>query len=412
MVFALSLSEREIAELFEHSYPTTTKTISKYKTPPTKGGELCILVVSDSIVGVGAAYPGQIVTRNDRRIHVQALWAFPDEQPAIGLAPVVPSGALVEALESGGGRLPRINDELATARLREVLGADPINHVLAHLKDRADSVEARTMTADAELLAVRASGLDPRDPKVQTTTLAARDAFRRFRPQPHEQTFVADDMSQIAGYDILLGGDPDCRVLSNGRRTVTVCNVDSTKIEAATGVDLIYFNSTFQALTAVQYKMLEGHPPKTRIDSRAVRQLGRMLEWQERLDALDPASSGSNFRLGPHGSMYFKFVNWNAEPDPLQLHKGIYLPAALLKALIDEGQLRDSRGTTPVVSYSTVPRHLNSTAFITLMTDAWTGTRGASFEEAIQMALDLRDAGQALVLAVSSDADVEAMHSA
>lgn len=412
MVFVLSMSEREIAELFEHSYSTTTKSISKYTDRPTSSGELCILVVANSIMGVGAAYPGQVVTRNDRRIHVEALWAFQDEEPTTGLAPLVSLSTLAEALESGGGRLSGVNVELVTGRLRELLGADPIDVVLAHIKNRAEGVVARTMADDAELLAVRAGGLDPRDPKVLTSTLGARDAFRRFRPQPHEQTFVADDMSQIPGYDILLGDDPDCRVFSNGRRNVTVCNVDSTKIEAATGVDLIYFNSTFQALTAVQYKMLEGHPPKTRIDPRAMDQLGRMLKWQERLDASNPAPSGSNFRLGPHGSMYFKFVNWNAEPDPLQLHKGIYLPASLLKALIDEGQLDGSGGTTPVVSYSTVPRHLNSTAFITLMTDAWTGTRGATFEEAIQMALDLRDADQALVLAMSSDAEVAAKVSA
>lgn len=189
-------------------------------------------------------------------------------------------------------------------------------------------------------------------------------------------------------------------------RTIEVFNVDRTGVESVLGVDLIYFNRTFNAWTLVQYKVMK---PNSHGEGSAIfrpeatfdKEIGAMHAFRAANPDTSPCpETVAAYRLCGDG-FYFKLCRRvqliNSAPELLP---GMYIPRRLMPMMLTEcpgphgGRvIRDGPST----------RHLTNTSFAQLVRDGWIGTRGISSSAVAEIIKDRLKAGTALVIARERD---------
>lgn len=192
---------------------------------------------------------------------------------------------------------------------------------------------------------------------------------------------------------------------SNGKRRLDVLNVNRESIERTLGVDLIYYNATFQSYVMVQYKRMVREGTAASGRSRLVYRPtsdGSLLQEIERMGAYNEVAVSSQidseelsvkdprrYRLHT-GLCYLKFCEPDLDFRNPQLSKGMYLPLDHYCVLSESPLfLRGERGGG-VVTYDTVDRYMDSTQFIHLVAEGWIGSSGIatrSLTETIQSLL-------------------------
>jgi hypothetical protein len=161
-----------------------------------------------------------------------------------------------------------------------------------------------------------------------------------------------------------------------GNRMV-VLNVNRDKIERALGVDLIYYNERYEALTLVQYKRMTESGGMVafwlKSDSNFQKELDRMIEFSQGFISTDQPRELQQYRLHA-GSCFFKFCPTNqSELLPNEMIKGMYLPMDYLQLLINVGAVGPRGGR--VLTYDNAGRWMSNTLFIHLVQEGWIGSR-------------------------------------
>jgi hypothetical protein len=197
-----------------------------------------------------------------------------------------------------------------------------------------------------------------------------------------------------------------------GDRQLEVFNVNTHSIETTIGVDLLYFNSTFEAWTMVQYKLMEagdeGRPAVYRPDLQFDQELARMREFRRACPDSWSANDGArDYRLCGDG-FYFKLCSRHqlvVLSDSLL--PGLYLPRLFAESILVDSSRRGPRGGR-VLHDDNTERHITNTTFAELVRDGWIGTRGLSSAEVGKIVRSGLDARHALVLARSRGAGEQA----
>jgi|SRR3569623_615748 len=203
-----------------------------------------------------------------------------------------------------------------------------------------------------------------------------------------------------------------------GDRLLDVVYQNRTAVERTLGVDLIYYNHTFDAYTLVQYKRMTEEAkvlgkPRTVVfrpnsDSNFAAELGRMNAFRERTpDNWQPPKEWHAYRLNGDG-FFFKFCPAiTLELLTADLIKGMYLPREYLESLL-ASSITDGQRGGKLVAFENVKRHLSNTEFTTMVQQGWVGTRGVSTTEITEIVRDALASGRAVIQAWSSSEDVEA----
>lgn len=201
--------------------------------------------------------------------------------------------------------------------------------------------------------------------------------------------------------------------LTNGQRRLDVLNVNRDRIERTTGVDLIYYNHTFQSYVVVQYKrMTRSHSESRSIyrptgDGSFDDEMERMVSLQplEVAATLEPnALAVRDYRLN-RGPCYLKFCEPELDLTAPQLSRGMYLPLDHFRHLLDSEKLRGERNGL-VVSYDTVDRYMDNTQFTGLVTEGWIGSAGQVTEQITALISCLLSQNHSVTLARDTGAAV------
>lgn len=194
-------------------------------------------------------------------------------------------------------------------------------------------------------------------------------------------------------------------VFSVGGRTLEVFNLNRTRVEHATGADLLYFHEQLNAWTLIQYKSMErdeGAPDKNAIyrpDTTFDSELQRMVDFREQTPDAWASQDGVNaYRLCGDG-FFFKFCS-RIQLEVLSdtLLPGMYLPREFLASVLDDLKLRGERGGR-VVTFENTGRHLTNTLFAELLREGWIGTRGVSSEKIAKIVADALVANRSMSIA-------------
>ncbi len=198
---------------------------------------------------------------------------------------------------------------------------------------------------------------------------------------PSEASLIDNDLRNFPGMVGVAQREHIVR-FTDRRHTLDVMNVNATGVEAATGVDLIYYNHDYDCFVLVQYKRMEKREGKrvSGVDARLPDQLIRMVS----LDALSSTSSSTvspaAFRLGASAT-FTKFAYPVVSPGKASdLTAGMYVPSALLKRLYDDNALRGPRGGA-AITHDNLRRWLGNTQFAELVKEGWVGSSGVSLAD-------------------------------
>lgn len=183
-------------------------------------------------------------------------------------------------------------------------------------------------------------------------------------------------------------------VFKVGGRTLEVFNLNRTRVEHATGADLLYFHEQYNAWTLVQYKSMErddGAPDKRAIyrpDTTFDSELQRMVDFRQQTpDSWSSADSPDSYRLSGDG-FFLKFCS-RIQLEVLSdtLLPGMYLPREFMSSVLNDSRSLGERGGR-ILTFENSGRHLTNTLFSELLREGWIGTRGVSSEKIAQIVRD------------------------
>jgi hypothetical protein len=201
-------------------------------------------------------------------------------------------------------------------------------------------------------------------------------------------------------------------VFSVGDRTLEVFNFNRTRVEHATGADLLYFHEQLNAWTLIQYKSMErddGVPDKRAIyrpDATFDNELQKMVDFRGRTPDVWASQDGVDaYRLCGDG-FFFKFCS-RIQLEVLSdtLLPGMYLPREFVASVLDDPRLRGERGGR-IVTFENTGRHLTNTLFAELLREGWIGTRGVSSAKVAEIVRDALVANRSMSVARARPAGV------
>lgn len=219
-----------------------------------------------------------------------------------------------------------------------------------------------------------------------------------------EDQLIAHDAATFPGADetrfTAIGA-----VFHVANRSLEVFNFNRTRVEHATGADLLYFNQRHNAWTLVQYKSMERNESSRekeaiyRPDDTFEKEIGEMNKFRvETPDSWVPTEGIGGYRLSGDG-FYFKFCS-RVQLEVLSeaLMPGMYLPREYLIALLEDPEARGERGGR-LVSFKNTGRHITNSLFSDLLRDGWIGTRGVSSEKVAEIVRKAVESDRSVTLA-------------
>ena len=259
---------------------------------------------------------------------------------------------------------------------------------------------------DAVGLAVDAAGLDRRqvlaswDGNDDEPFLTGLSDFRIYEdPAIVNDTQVFGDWERIGTSPLGL-----VRFERAGKR-LTIINANRLPIEEAVGCDLVYYTKDYDAYVLVQYKRLRKEKTNWvyRPDKKFDSELARMREIAA---PGEDDSSPEQHRLGQN----FCFVKLcrpaTSNPFSGELAPGFYLPLDYLDKLVKAGRLKGPKDGT-IIDRVSVGRHLVNGSMVSLVSDAWVGTRGLATQQVEEVIRRSLDAGHSVVAAAAASVQVK-----
>ena len=222
-----------------------------------------------------------------------------------------------------------------------------------------------------------------------------------------EDPMVVHDLTHLPGFDVLKTYPYNAAVFESDSERLTVILANRLPLEEQTGTDLIYFNETYQSFVMVQYKAMEreddengvGHAVFRLPNAQLAAEITRMDALLAELRACVPNDDHNGFRLTDNPFFLKLCPRLVFNPDDIGLVPGMYLPLDYWKLLEQHPDIKGPRGGLRV-TYENVGRHLDNSAFTTVVTKAWVGTtpsQSTVLKEAIRQTLET---GKAVAIAV------------
>lgn len=194
-----------------------------------------------------------------------------------------------------------------------------------------------------------------------------------------EDTMIQNDMQVVPGFERLDQTKFGAVTFENDDTKLILLHANHQRLEETLGVDLIYYNNTFNSFVCVQYKAMEHEHsgavfrfPKddltkevTRMDS-ALRLLGQIVRETE----------PHGFRLNEN-PFFLKFCPRVVfEPDKPDLIRGMYLPIDYWRILEQHPSTLGPRQGRRL-TFENAGRYFDNTGFIYLVSKGWIGSNAA-----------------------------------
>lgn len=329
-----------------------------------------------------------------------------------------------DCISGNGGRLPI---EIWNAVISIISRLRPSkSEVINRLLERIDSTENKYLGRASEIVALERDAVGVSLDIFDSTRNTRKNTLGNWHPQsPILPPFLVgvDEISlseeQILAHDLNVFPQGERYAHLYGTqfqlkdRILNIIYANRTSLERNVGVDLIYYNHSFEAYTLVQYKRLRSEGARADALNDFIYRVGygrnffgqisRMREFREsHPDEWKEPMTWLDYRLNGDG-FFFKFCDSIAlKPLSSELTKGMYLPREYVESLINSDVTNGPRGGT-VINYENVKRHLNTTDFTKLVRDGWIGTRGISNESLTELIKQELHAKRAVVYSHSHD---------
>jgi hypothetical protein len=216
---------------------------------------------------------------------------------------------------------------------------------------------------------------------------------------------LAYDLRVFGNWRLQDVGDPLTVSFTDGRRQVTVANVNRTHVESSTGADLIYFSHDWKAYVLVQYKRMEREAGEgwSLRPSRA----GRLTEELERLKALPrrsgPATQSGSFRLSDEAAFLKLCRQLHLGGGQGRLADGIYLPVSFYELLMKAPETRGPRGGRRLALNAMRERWLTNGSFVEMVGRGFIGSRDADTDAITAQIRGALEDNRSVTLAVGGE---------
>jgi hypothetical protein len=228
------------------------------------------------------------------------------------------------------------------------------------------------------------------------------------RARLFEDSAIANDVQYFGDWRPIRRNVVGTIEFHGNRQVVTVINVNRTRVERSTGVDLIYYHHEHDAYTMVQYKRMaraavEGAHETAVYRPRSDRSLPLELRRMAVLNReVPPTRTLAGFRLH-QGAAFIKLCPpLHLDPTSAELIRGMYLPLRFFELLLDSDEARGRRGGVRI-TFETAGRHLNNTQFIELVQSGWIGSHDLASQTIHRLVRSGLNGGRSVLLAWSRE---------
>ncbi|WP_197041902.1 hypothetical protein [Sandarakinorhabdus oryzae] len=316
-----------------------------------------------------------------------------------GLLPPASFSALVDALSELAPDLASTLQSYSRSRAQRISSLP--ERARDNLAEQKESVAIAMSIAGIDKRQL-ADWQPPADMDASTSYLDGLDAFRA-----REDAMVIADLRRMPGFDQVREMTHGSAVFENDFSRLTVTIANHLPLEEQLGVDLIYFNETFQSFVMVQYKAMEQVEgaseavfrfPSAQLDI----EISRMDDHLNHIRHATGNGTRTDYRFFEN-PFFLKFCpRLNFNPDDTGLVKGMYIPLDYWRLCATDEELVGPRGGR-ALTYSNVGRHLNNTEFVQVVSKGWIGTNAAQSALLIPLIREVIQTGRAVTLAVKID---------
>lgn len=323
---------------------------------------------------------------------------------------------LEERLNSGGllpektfQELLRVLTELApslASRLSQY--SEARRNRIGRIPDRARTILAEQKEAIAtamSLAGIERDELLDWDVSTDSGPTSFLDGLGRVRLR--EDPMVFNDSTKLPGFEAIKSTPFNSVVFENDRSRLTVLVTNRQPLEKELGVDLIYYNETFEAFLMVQYKAMEKEGdesvyrfPNEQLDDE-VKRMTAVLKELEKCPRDDDADA---YRLSENPFFLKLCPRIVFDPDNVGLVKGMYLPLGYWDLISKHKSMEGPKGGKRI-SYRNVRRYFDNTEFIMLAANAWVGSTISQSSELSMLIRTSLETGRSVVFAVAIDKD-------
>ena len=190
-------------------------------------------------------------------------------------------------------------------------------------------------------------------------------------------------------------------IFSAGNRRLEVIYANRNDLEHTLGIDLLYYNESFQLFVLIQYKrMSEDNNGEMhyRPDPQMIKELARMDAFSKENRSADPITAHEQFRLNDDGFMFKLVPQRGLSPASGELIKGMYVTREYMHFLLGPNGPAGPRGGSKI-TFSNASRYLTNSQFTTYVNEGWIGTRGVQSEQIKYILKHFNETGRALVFA-------------
>lgn len=189
-------------------------------------------------------------------------------------------------------------------------------------------------------------------------------------------------------------------VFNSGDRRLEVIYANRNSLEQTLGVDLLYYNESFQSFVLVQYKLMreENGEMLYRPDPQLRSELALMDSFSTANRLTGSISTHEQFRLNDDGFMLKLVPQKGLRPASGELIKGMYVAREYMNFLIGpNGPVGPRRGSK--ITFENAPRYMTNSQFTAFVNEGWIGTRGVQSSDIRTMLERFYETGRALVVA-------------
>jgi len=190
-------------------------------------------------------------------------------------------------------------------------------------------------------------------------------------------------------------------IFQSGQRKLEVIYANKNDLEKTLGVDLIYYNETYNSFVLLQYKIMKqnsiGDDFYYRPDDQLRIELKRMDDFLANHPSINPAKH-TDYRLCSEGFLLKLVPNRGLQPASGELIKGMYLTKRYVDFLLDGNGPKGNRGGS-LITFKNSPRYLTNVEFAQMVNRGWIGTAGTTSEILRAVVQEFYETGKALILA-------------
>jgi hypothetical protein len=190
-----------------------------------------------------------------------------------------------------------------------------------------------------------------------------------------------------------------------GNRHLEVIYANRNALEHTLGVDLIYYNESFELFVLVQYKMMrkEGSLLLYRPDAQLCVELARMDRFYSRWLYSRTGTAGllqshQQFRLSDDGFLVKLVPPTGLTPASGELIKGMYLTRQYMRFLLGPNGPKGPHGGCQI-TFENSPRYLTNSEFAASVHAGWIGTWGVQSHAVRSLIQEFYETGRAVLVA-------------